>query len=61
MSTLAEIEAAVVKLPPAEMEHLANLLLALSARTRGQQRLQELYQRTGLSSFSVQRGRTRDD
>ena len=51
MSTLAEIEAAVATLQPAEIEHLENVLRELRSRTSEQQRLQELYQRTGFHPF----------
>ena len=51
MSTLAEIEAAVSKLQPAEIERLVGLLHEMTARTREEQRLQELYARTGFHPF----------
>ncbi len=47
MSTLAEIEAAVVALTPQEMEHLEGLLHELRAQTE-EKRLQEIYRRIGL-------------
>ena len=47
MSTLAEIEAAVIALTPQEMAHLEKLLRELREQS-GEARLQELYRRTGV-------------
>lgn len=46
MSTLAEIEAAVVSLTPTEMEHLESLLRDLRAQQEEAQ-MNEFYQRIG--------------
>ncbi len=55
MSTLAEIEAAVVSLTPSEMVQLESLLRELRAQTE-EKRLRELYRRTGFHPFPKRGG-----
>ena len=57
MSTLAEIEAAVATLRPEEIARLQTFLQELCAQTAEEQRLQELYQRTGFHPFPKHSGR----
>jgi hypothetical protein len=47
MSTLAEIEAAVVTLGPRELDQLEKLLLELRAQHQRESSLQDLYRVTG--------------
>ena len=55
MSTLAEIEAAAVTLPPDEMKQLEDFLRELRAQAE-EAHLQELYRRTGFHPFPKRGG-----